>query len=71
MTTEQWLSLFKEAFEHANKPYTFERDFLLKDYPESPSEAENEHIFQIIDTFLRYFFVKALHGETFCAVENI
>ena len=66
MKVDQWLSLFEEAFNYVDKPFTAEnKSFLCKQYTKDLPEYEKVQAFEIIEIFTRYFFSKAARGETF------
>lgn len=85
MTDQQWIELFQEAYkfpfrediridEWKNRDFTkSEIDFLLSESKRTTeySDIEREHMLEISEMFTRYFFKKALNGETFCSLEEL
>lgn len=72
MTVDKWLSLFEEAFNYVDKPFTVEnKSFLCKQYAKDLPEYEKVHAFEIIEIFTRYFFSKAARGETFGPISKV
>ena len=71
MKADQWLSLFEEAFNYVDKPFTIEnKSFLLKQYVKDLPQYEKVHAFEIMEIFTRYFLYKA-GGGTFGPISKV
>ncbi|MBC8179577.1 hypothetical protein H8E88_00490 [candidate division KSB1 bacterium] len=83
MTNEEWLNLIEQAYRlpirediRADKWDKLKFDekeklFLLSKYSKEYANQHQEHILKIVQVFTRYFFKKALKGETFCDPSKI
>lgn len=83
MTNEQWINLFKEAYNlrfrddvrldkwEKRKFTEEEKSFLMSTYSEEFANLYQEHILDIVQIFTRFFFKKAVRGDTFCSLEKV
>lgn len=83
MTNEEWLSHFEEAYKlpfrdditsenWGKRDYSeIEKEFLITEYSKEFADKHIEHILEVVQIFIRYFFIKSLEGYIFCSLDKV